>query len=157
MGGCFTYGGTGEEKNRYFGYNTKNIWQILDSTKRTPIVLCRQLSSRRGKARGCTHLQKNDRRQWPRLWANRLSDPLAGVFTESRLQLTNTNDLLALNRHYLAANEGRDAVVSADLDPSTKLVGLVRIDEGVHPRRNLHGWPKCKHRSERMYWQQCSH
>jgi len=82
---------------------------------------------------------------------------LAGVFTESRLQLTNTNDLLALNRHYLAANEGRDAVVSADLDPSTKLVGLVRIDEGVHPRRNLHGWPKCKHRSERMYWQQCSH
>lgn len=56
--------------------------------------------------------------------------PLAGVFTPSRLQLTNVDDLLVLNRHYLAAQKRQDAAYPADLDPSIKIIEPVKIDEG---------------------------
>lgn len=56
--------------------------------------------------------------------------PLAGVFTPSRLQLTNVDDLLVLNRHYLAAQNRHDAAYPADLDPSIKIIEPVKIDEG---------------------------
>lgn len=57
--------------------------------------------------------------------------PLGGVFTATRLQLTNIADLLELNRHYLAVDDGRNAVVPTLLEPSTNLIGQVRIDEGA--------------------------
>jgi glucose-1-phosphate thymidylyltransferase len=56
---------------------------------------------------------------------------VTGVLTPSRIQLTNTADLLALNRHYLAANGAGAAVLASSLDAETELIPPVRIEAGV--------------------------
>lgn len=57
--------------------------------------------------------------------------PLSAVFTEDRIQLTNVADLLALNRHYLATQNGADVRHPADLDPTVRVIEPVRIDDGA--------------------------
>ena len=56
---------------------------------------------------------------------------VTGVITESRIQLTNTADLLALNRYYLALNgvEARDLLPSVGI--GARLIPPVRIEAGV--------------------------
>lgn len=56
---------------------------------------------------------------------------VTGVLTESRIQLTNAADLLALNRHYLALNgvEARAPLPPAGI--GARLIPPVRIEAGV--------------------------
>jgi NDP-sugar pyrophosphorylase family protein len=56
---------------------------------------------------------------------------VAGVLTPSRIQLTNAADLVALNRHYLAANGTGMAVLATDLGVGAELIPPVRIEAGV--------------------------
>jgi NDP-sugar pyrophosphorylase family protein len=55
---------------------------------------------------------------------------VTGVCTESRRQLTNTADLLALNRHYLDLSGDRQ-LLSDKIDPSTELIAPLRIEHDV--------------------------
>jgi NDP-sugar pyrophosphorylase family protein len=55
---------------------------------------------------------------------------VTGVCTESRMQLTNIADLLALNRHYLSLNSERQ-ILSHSIDSSTQLIAPLRIDQDV--------------------------
>ena len=57
--------------------------------------------------------------------------PVAGVYTEGRLQLTNPADLLALNRHYLANGNGSTQIRPAHLGQNTRLHTPLRIDPTV--------------------------
>jgi NDP-sugar pyrophosphorylase family protein len=56
---------------------------------------------------------------------------VTGVLTPSRIQLTNTADLLALNRHYLADNVAGAAVLATDLGAGAEFIPPVRIEAGV--------------------------
>jgi NDP-sugar pyrophosphorylase family protein len=56
---------------------------------------------------------------------------VAGVLTPSRIQLTNAADLLALNRHYLAANGAGATVLATDLGVGAELIPPLRIEAGV--------------------------
>jgi glucose-1-phosphate thymidylyltransferase len=57
---------------------------------------------------------------------------VTGVLTESRLQLTNSSDLLALNRHYLAmANKNNSQIIPRSLGQHTRLLPPLHIEEGV--------------------------
>lgn len=57
--------------------------------------------------------------------------PLAGVFASERIQLTNTSDLLALNRHYLQHENGALPVRAQNIGIETQLIPPVCIEEGV--------------------------
>lgn len=65
------------------------------------------------------------------------SGPLDGIFTESRMQLTNVADLLALNRHYLALHHNTEARIASLLHPSAQIIPPVRIDTDVHIGTNV--------------------
>jgi len=56
---------------------------------------------------------------------------VTGVLTNSRLQLTNSADLLALNRHYLTTADGLPYLKPARLGPQTHLVSPLWIGEGA--------------------------
>lgn len=57
---------------------------------------------------------------------------VTGVLTESRLQLTNSSDLLALNRHYLSmANNNNSQLMPQSLGQHTRLLPPLHIEEGV--------------------------
>jgi NDP-sugar pyrophosphorylase family protein len=53
---------------------------------------------------------------------------VTGVLTESRNQLTNTADLLALNRHYLALNGNGEYVLATQIGAGTQIIPPVRIE-----------------------------
>ena len=57
--------------------------------------------------------------------------PLGGVYTPSRLQLTNPADLLVLNKHYLAHGNGSLQIQPTYMGENTKLHTPLRIDEEV--------------------------
>ncbi len=57
--------------------------------------------------------------------------PVYGLFTETRLQLTNTTDLLGLNRHYLALNGNSQGAAPQSVGNGTHLHAPVLIEEGV--------------------------
>ena len=56
---------------------------------------------------------------------------VTGVLTDSRLQLTNTADLLALNRHYLTTGGDRPQVAPQSVGQHTHLITPLRIEEGT--------------------------
>lgn len=56
---------------------------------------------------------------------------VTGVLTESRRQLTNVDDLLALNQHFLRQEASMQDVGSNGFGPGTRLLPPVRIDDGV--------------------------
>lgn len=56
---------------------------------------------------------------------------VTGVFTPSRLQLTNPGDLLALNRHYLNNGGGTHQLASHAVGPGTRLIPPLRIEKGT--------------------------
>lgn len=56
---------------------------------------------------------------------------VAGLFTESRLQLTNTADLLHLNRHYLGFDDASQIMCAESVGKNTELRSPLRIEEGV--------------------------
>lgn len=53
---------------------------------------------------------------------------VTGVLTPSRMQLTNTADLLALNRHYLTVDPAAAQVLTQTIGPGTRLIPPVRIE-----------------------------
>lgn len=57
--------------------------------------------------------------------------PIAGVFTPTRLQLTNAADLLFLNQHYLARENGRLRAQPEKVGTNTRLIGPLHFDDGV--------------------------
>lgn len=57
--------------------------------------------------------------------------PVYGLFAETRLQLTNTSDLLGLNRHYLALNGKNQCATPQSVGNGTHLHAPVLIEEGV--------------------------
>ncbi|MCB0095243.1 MAG: NTP transferase domain-containing protein [Caldilineaceae bacterium] len=57
--------------------------------------------------------------------------PIAGVFTPTRLQLTNAADLLFLNQHYLAQENGRLRAQPDKVGSNTQLIGPLHFDDGV--------------------------
>lgn len=56
---------------------------------------------------------------------------VTGVFTSSRLQLTNAGDLLALNRHYLTTGGDRPQLAPHSVGQHTHLITPLRIEEGT--------------------------
>lgn len=56
---------------------------------------------------------------------------VTGAFTESRLQLTNANDLLALNRHYLTTGGDSPQLAPLSVGQHTHLITPLRIEEGT--------------------------
>ena len=56
---------------------------------------------------------------------------VTGVLTTSRRQLTNVDDLLALNRHFLQAEASDADALAAEIGAGTEIVMPVRIGEGV--------------------------
>ncbi len=56
---------------------------------------------------------------------------VTGVLTPSRRQLTNVDDLLALNRHFLQAEASDADALAAEIGAGTEIVMPVRIGEGV--------------------------
>jgi bifunctional UDP-N-acetylglucosamine pyrophosphorylase/glucosamine-1-phosphate N-acetyltransferase len=56
---------------------------------------------------------------------------VAGVRTESRLQLTNATDLLALNRHYLTTGGDKPQLAPHSVGQHTHLITPLRIEEGT--------------------------
>jgi bifunctional UDP-N-acetylglucosamine pyrophosphorylase/glucosamine-1-phosphate N-acetyltransferase len=56
---------------------------------------------------------------------------VAGAFTDSRLQLTNANDLLALNRHYLTTGDDTPQLAPLRVGQHTHLITPLRIEEGT--------------------------
>lgn len=56
---------------------------------------------------------------------------VTGVLTPSRVQLTTTADLLALNRYYLEHDCQAAQRLSADIDPSVRIIAPVRIEPDV--------------------------
>ncbi len=54
---------------------------------------------------------------------------VTGVFTESRLQLTNAADLLALNRHYLTTGGDKPQLAPYAVGQHTHLITPLRIEE----------------------------
>lgn len=55
---------------------------------------------------------------------------VTGVLTPSRMQLTNTADLLALNQHYLTADPTAAQVLTQTIGPGSRLIPPVRIEPG---------------------------
>lgn len=55
---------------------------------------------------------------------------VTGVLTPSRMQLTNTADLLALNQHYLTVDPAAAQVLTPTIGPGTRLIPPVRIEAG---------------------------
>ena len=56
---------------------------------------------------------------------------VTGVVTESRLQLTNAADLLALNRHYLTTGGDRPQLAPQSVGQHTHLITPLRIEENT--------------------------
>lgn len=56
---------------------------------------------------------------------------VTGVLTASRLQLTNADDLLALNRHYLTTGGDRPQLAPQSVGQHTHLITPLRIEEGT--------------------------
>jgi NDP-sugar pyrophosphorylase family protein len=56
---------------------------------------------------------------------------VTGVFADSRLQLTNAADLLALNRHYLTTGGGTPQLAPQSVGQHTHLITPLRIEEGT--------------------------
>ncbi|NJN82243.1 MAG: hypothetical protein HC802_08165 [Caldilineaceae bacterium] len=56
---------------------------------------------------------------------------VTGAFTASRLQLTNADDLLALNRHYLEADGDRPQLSPSNIGRQTQLITPLRIEAGT--------------------------
>ncbi len=56
---------------------------------------------------------------------------VSGVQTESRLQLTNASDLLALNRHYLTTGGDTPQLAPQSVGQHTHLITPLRIEEGT--------------------------
>lgn len=56
---------------------------------------------------------------------------VTGVFTPSRLQLTNAADLLALNRHYLTTGGDQPQLAPRTVGQHTHLITPLRIEEGT--------------------------
>ena len=56
---------------------------------------------------------------------------VTGAFTDSRLQLTNANDLLALNRHYLTTGDDTPQLAPLRVGQHTHLITPLRIEEGT--------------------------
>jgi bifunctional UDP-N-acetylglucosamine pyrophosphorylase/glucosamine-1-phosphate N-acetyltransferase len=56
---------------------------------------------------------------------------VTGVFTPSRLQLTNVDDLLALNRHYLTSGGETPQLAPQSVGQHTHLITPLRIEEGT--------------------------
>ena len=56
---------------------------------------------------------------------------VTGVVTNSRLQLTNANDLLALNRHYLTTGGDTPQLAPQSVGQHTHLITPLRIEEGT--------------------------
>ena len=54
---------------------------------------------------------------------------VTGVFTPTRQQLTNTNDLLSINRHYLYADGGTTVLAPQSMDKDVRLVPPLYIEE----------------------------
>jgi bifunctional UDP-N-acetylglucosamine pyrophosphorylase/glucosamine-1-phosphate N-acetyltransferase len=57
--------------------------------------------------------------------------PINGVLTDERVQLTNADDLLALNRHYLSLNHEVPHLQAQAIGPNTCLTMPVRIEAGT--------------------------
>ncbi|MDQ3250368.1 MAG: sugar phosphate nucleotidyltransferase, partial [Chloroflexota bacterium] len=55
---------------------------------------------------------------------------VTGMLTPGRLQLTNTADLLALNRHYLAIEPDAAQILTQAIGSGTRLIPPVRIEAG---------------------------
>jgi glucose-1-phosphate thymidylyltransferase len=55
---------------------------------------------------------------------------VTGVCTQSRMQLTNVADLLALNRHYLSQH-GEQQILTEQVDPTSQLIPPLRIEPDV--------------------------
>ncbi|MBN1992326.1 MAG: NTP transferase domain-containing protein [Anaerolineae bacterium] len=56
---------------------------------------------------------------------------VTGVLTESRLQLTNADDLLALNRHYLTTGGDKPQLAPQSVGQHTHLITPLRIEENT--------------------------
>ncbi len=56
---------------------------------------------------------------------------VTGVVTDSRLQLTNATDLLALNRHYLTTGGDTPQLAPRSVGQHTHLITPLRIEEGT--------------------------
>jgi NDP-sugar pyrophosphorylase family protein len=56
---------------------------------------------------------------------------VGGVFTDSRLQLTGPEDLLAINRHYLVNGYDQPQLAPYIVGPNTHLITPLRIEEGT--------------------------
>jgi bifunctional UDP-N-acetylglucosamine pyrophosphorylase/glucosamine-1-phosphate N-acetyltransferase len=56
---------------------------------------------------------------------------VTGVITESRLQLTNATDLLALNRHYLTTGGDTPQLAPQSVGQHTHLITPLRIEENT--------------------------
>jgi bifunctional UDP-N-acetylglucosamine pyrophosphorylase/glucosamine-1-phosphate N-acetyltransferase len=56
---------------------------------------------------------------------------VTGVLTDSRLQLTNSADLLALNRHYLSNSGDISQLKPASIGQDTHLITPLQIEEGT--------------------------
>jgi len=57
--------------------------------------------------------------------------PISGVFTPNRRQLTNVDDLLALNRHYLQAEQGQRCTAPKHVGANTQLIAPICIADDV--------------------------
>ena len=56
---------------------------------------------------------------------------VTGAFTDGRLQLTNTDDLLSLNRHYLTTGGDTPQLAPRSVGKHTHLITPLRIEEGT--------------------------
>lgn len=56
---------------------------------------------------------------------------VTGVLTQRRLQLTNAEDLLALNRHYLTTGGNKPQLAPRSVGQHTHLITPLRIEEGT--------------------------
>jgi UDP-N-acetylglucosamine diphosphorylase / glucose-1-phosphate thymidylyltransferase / UDP-N-acetylgalactosamine diphosphorylase / glucosamine-1-phosphate N-acetyltransferase / galactosamine-1-phosphate N-acetyltransferase len=56
---------------------------------------------------------------------------VTGVFTESRLQLTNADDLLALNLHYLTTGNDTPQLAPRSVGQNTYLITPLRVEENT--------------------------
>lgn len=56
---------------------------------------------------------------------------VTGAFTDNRLQLTNADDLLALNRHYLTTGGDKPQLAPHSVGQHTHLITPLRIEEGT--------------------------
>ncbi len=56
---------------------------------------------------------------------------VSGILTDSRLQLTNAGDLLALNRHYLTTGGDKPQLAPYTVGQHTHLITPLRIEEGT--------------------------